>query len=99
MATTEGGRGYPPMETLQGAVPGWHQPWLSAAATREQAAAVLRAESHTSVLDQRGLRRLWWREVFFVAALVRRCGASDRAGPVALVPRSATATVGGGTRG
>ena len=65
MATTGGGGGYPPMATLEGAVPGWPEGRpLTAAVTPEAARAVLQAESATSVLHPAGL--LW--------GLVRRVG-------------------------
>jgi|APEBP8051073058_1049385.scaffolds.fasta_scaffold00045_70 hypothetical protein len=62
--------GWPPLAPLRGAVPGWDGAPLTAAQTRGEAAAVLRAERETSVLDPRGVRWLWWREVVFVLALV-----------------------------
>lgn len=71
MATTRGGWGYPPMSTLQGAVPGWPEGRaLTSAETREAARAVLQAEGETSVLDPRGPRRLWWGDGAFVVALL-----------------------------
>lgn len=71
MTTSGGGWGYPPMATLEGAVPGWPEGRpLTCATTRQAARAVLRAEAQTSVLDPRGLRRLWWREVLFVVAML-----------------------------
>ena len=71
MTTSGSGWGYPPMATLEGAVPGWPDGrTLSSAATPEEAGAVLQAEAQTSVLDPRGLRRLWWREGVFVVAMV-----------------------------
>jgi hypothetical protein len=71
MTSSEGGWGYPPMATLQGAVPGWPDGrTLSSAVTPEAARAVLRAERETFVLDPRGPRRLWWRDGAFVVALL-----------------------------
>lgn len=64
MATTGGGWGYPPMSTLQGAVPGWPEGrTLSSATTPEAARAVLQAERETSVLHASGLRWLVARRV------------------------------------
>jgi hypothetical protein len=51
---------FPPMPVLRGAVPGWppDDP-LTSVNTPDGARMALRAQSDTSVLDPRGLRRLW----------------------------------------
>ncbi len=60
MTTSEGGWGYPPMATLQGAVPGWPKGApLTAVDDPEAARTVLAARAATSVADPVGLRR-WW---------------------------------------
>ena len=62
---------FPPMPVLRGAVPGWppDDP-LTSVNTPDGARMALRAQSETSVLDPVGLRRLWWREVHFLSAMV-----------------------------
>ncbi|HET7822452.1 MAG TPA: hypothetical protein VFL10_13100 [Ornithinibacter sp.] len=61
---------FPPMPVLRGAVPGWptDEP-LTSVNTPDAARTALRAETETSVLDPRGLRRLWLRDVHFLLAL------------------------------
>lgn len=60
MTTSEGGWGYPPMSTLEGAVPGWPKGApLTAVDDPETARTVLAARAVTSVDDPMGLRR-WW---------------------------------------
>ena len=61
---------FPPMPVLRGAVPGWppDDP-LTSVNTPDAARMALRAQSETSVLDPRGLRRLWWRDVHFLLAI------------------------------
>lgn len=62
--------GYPPMTTLQGAVPGWPPgDRLTPVSSPDAARLTLRAESETSVLDPVGLRRLWVRDLYFILAL------------------------------
>ena len=60
MTTSGGGWGYPPMSTLQGAVPGWPKGApLTGVDDPVAARQVLAARASTSVVDPVGLRR-WW---------------------------------------